>query len=279
MNTLLFTLIGCGEPTTLDEDTSTEITDTDQTDEGNSTVEEKNATEVFRVPERPWDLIEGPNGILYCSAQGGNKIYMWDPLTEMRSDYPNSVPDVQNIYFDSDDTLFFTKTDNGVTGSLSKMVGNQSIDVYTQADDGFLMRWPMDIIRPPTNEGWVIADYGAGVLFVVDEDERISIRDAGSTKPQTLLFVDSLLYVAGEDGIYSIQWPDGEPLLLDERAGLGLANVNGQIWSSNSTQGIFQVAGEPIGLNQAARPGNLLRISDQIYFVDHVGEGVWLYQL
>ena len=278
MITLLFIFFGCGEPKALDEDSSSETTENDQTTEGNSTVEEKDATEIFRVPERPWDLIKGPNDTLYCSTQGGNKVYIWDPLTEMRSEYPYSVPDVQNLYFE-DDTLFFTNTDNGVTGSLSKMVGNQRVEVYSQADDGFLMRWPMDMIRPPTNDGWIISDYAAGVLFVVDDQERVSVRDAGSTKPQSLLFVDSVLYVAGEDGIFSIEWPDGEPILLDERTGLGLASVNGQIWSSNSTLGIFEVAGEPIGLNQAARPGNILHISDQIYFVDHVGEGVWLYRL
>lgn len=278
MITLLFTVFGCGDHKSLDEDSSFDVTENDETPNDSSSLEEQEAIEVFRVPERPWDLIEGPNDTLYCSTQGGNKIYIWDLLTETRNQYPHSVPDVQNLYF-YDDTLFFTNTDNGVTGSLSKMDGNQSVELYSQADDGFLMRWPMDIIRPSTNDGWIIADYAAGVLFVVDDQERVSVRDAGSAKPQSLLLVDSVLYVAGEDGIFSIEWPDGEPTLIDQRTGLGLANVNGQIWSSNSTLGIFQVTGESIGLYQAARPGNILHISDQVYFVDHVGEGVWLYRL
>ena len=278
MITLLFTVFGCGESKSIDEDSSSTVPENDHIPDDSSSIEEQEAIEVFRVPERPWDLIEGPNNTLYCSTQGGNKVYIWDLLTETRTQYPHSVPDVQNLYFD-EDTLFFTNTDNGVTGSLSKMNGNQRVELYSQADDGFLMRWPMDIIRPSTNDGWIIADYAAGVLFVVDEQERVSVHDAGSTRPQSLLLVDSILYIAGEDGIFSIEWPDGEPTLIDERAGLGLENINGQIWSSNSTLGLFEVAGEPIGLYQAARPGNILHISDQIYFVDHVGEGVWLYRL
>ena len=75
-----------------------------------------------------------------------------------------------------------------------------------------------------------------------------------------------------------MEWPNGDPRQIDERSGLALMEVNGEVWSSNAEQGVFLVGGSPIGLRQAARPGSLLNTSDGIYFADHVGEGVWLYE-
>ena len=75
-----------------------------------------------------------------------------------------------------------------------------------------------------------------------------------------------------------MEWPNGEPTLVDPRPGLALIDVNGDIWSSNAELGLFVVGGNPLGLTQAARPGSLLKTSDGIYFADHVGEGVWLFE-
>ena len=71
---------------------------------------------------------------------------------------------------------------------------------------------------------------------------------------------------------------NGEPMSIDSRSGLSLVEVNGEVWSSNAELGIFVVGGNPVGLTQAARPGSLLNTSEGIYFADHVGEGVWLYE-
>lgn len=259
------------------EQTDTANEDSSDTDSVES-IPDLNATQQFRVPQRPWDVIEGPDGTIYCSAQGGNKVYLWDPVLEERIEYPHSVPDVQNLYVDDQSILYFTRTEYGVTGNLSRMNGSQAEVLYSQADDGFLMRWPMDVVRLPNDEGWVIADFGSGVLFVVDAQDSVTTRSAGSAKPQGLLLVEDVLYVSGEDGVYRIEWPDGEAELIDERAGLALLDVDGVLWSSNADLGIFEVGGEAVGLNQAARPGSLLKTSDGIYFADHVGEGVWLYQ-
>ncbi len=287
-------LLACTENTTdtfanmaTEDNADTNSENSDDTESGEE-IPELNATQQFRVPQRPWDLAEGPDGTIYCSAQGGNKVYLWNPVLEERSEYPHSVPDVQNLYVDDDSTLYFTRTEYGVTGNLSRMNGSLNESraevLYSQADDGFIMRWPMDFVRLPNDDGWVIADFGSGVLFVVheqvDQAEQsiVTTRSAGSAKPQGLLFVDDVLYVSGEDGIYSIEWPNGEPELIDERVGLALLNVDGSLWSSNANLGVFEVAEDSVGLNQAARPGSLLQTSDGIYFADHVGEGVWLYQ-
>ena len=240
-----------------------------------ATVEQKEATEAFRIPERPWDLALAPDGRLYCSAQGGSKVYTWDPINQTRTE-SRSLPDVQNILFDEEGTLFFTSTDNGVTGAFSKLEGNQIVELCTQADDGTLLRWPMDFVYTPDQE-WIIADYQQG-LFVLDAAGSVTTRPSGTGKPQSLLLVDSTLYIAGADGIFLMNWPAGSPERIDDRQGLALLEVNGAIWSSNAEVGLFEVGGSALGFNQAARPGSLLNTSDGIYFADHVGEGVWFYE-
>ena len=271
---LLLALVACGnkdkDSTTSDADTMDTSIETPETN-----VEPRTANEVFRVPNRPWDLALSTDGQIYCSAQGGNTIYVWDPIAEMRTEFPRSISDVQNILFD-DDVLYFTRTDNGVTGDFSRLDGNQPTVLHTQADDGTLLRWPMDFVKGPNDE-WVIADYKQG-LFVIETNGSVTTAPAGTGQPQGLLFVENTLFVAGEDGVFSIEWPDGEPMSVDSRSGLSLVEVNGEVWSSNAEFGIFAVGGSPVGLTQAARPGSLLNTSEGIYFADHVGEGVWLYE-
>ena len=271
---MLLSLSGCGNK----EIDSAEPLNEQETDSNTleNDVQPKSATEMFRIPNRPWDLALSPEGLIYCSAQGGNTLYIWDPISETRTEFARSISDVQNILLDDTGTLYFTTTDNGVTGGLSMMEGNQPVVLHTQADDGTLMRWPMDFVKGP-NQEWVIADFQQG-LFVVDPSGSVTTKTAGSTKPQGLLFIEDTLFISGEDGIFSIRWPNGEPTQVDDRSGLALVEVNGEVWSSNSEHGVFIVGGNAIGLRQAARPGSLLNTSDGIYFADHVGEGVWLYE-
>ena len=271
---MLLSLSGCENKETDSADILTEEETDSNTLEND--VEPKSATEMFRIPNRPWDLALSPEGLIYCSAQGGNTLYIWDPISETRTEFARSISDVQNILLDDAGTLYFTTTDNGVTGGLSMMEGNQPVTLHTQADDGTLMRWPMDFVKGP-NQEWVIADFQQG-LFVVDPSGSVTTKPAGSSKPQGLLFTEDTLFISGEDGIFSMRWPDGEPTQVDHRSGLALAEVNGEVWSSNAENGVFIVGGNAIGLRQAARPGSLLNTSDGIYFADHVGESVWLYE-
>lgn len=267
---LLLALIACG-----DKETDSAVSD-NVVDTSNTNVEPQAASQMFRVPERPWDLALSTDGLVYCSAQGGNTMYVWDPISETRTEFQRSISDVQNILFDDEGVLYFTRTDNGVTGDFSRLDGNQPTVLYTQADDGTLLRWPMDFVKSPSDE-WVIADYKQG-LFVINANGSVTTTPAGVRQPQGLLFVENTLFVAGEEGIFSIDWPNGEPMMVDERSGLALLEVNGEVWASNSEDGLFVVGGSPVGLTQAARPGSLLKTSDGIYFADHVGEGVWLYE-
>lgn len=234
---------------------SSELDTQNDTDEP---IAELDAEEAFRVPERPWDLALGSDNLIYCSTQGGNKVYVYDPITQERTQFSVALPDVQNLWLDDSDTLYFTRTDHGVTGSLSVVAGNRTEDLITQADDGTLMRWPMDIVEAPdsTNNSlsWVIADFGAGLLFFIQPNGDVTVHDAGSNKPQSLLFVDDTLYIGGEDGIFRMNWPAGTPEQIDDRSGLALEWVDGKVWSSNADSGVFVVEDDSVGLNQAARP-------------------------
>ena len=173
---LLFTLLSCGNK---DRDSAT----SDAIDTGVETldtnVEPQTANEVFRVPNRPWDLALSTEGLIYCSAQGGNTIYIWDPVTAIRTEFPRAISDVQNILFD-DDVLFFTRTDNGVTGDFSMWQVINQLCSHTQADDGTLLRWPMDFVKGPNDE-WVIADYKQG-LFVIDRNGSVKTAPAGASQ-------------------------------------------------------------------------------------------------
>ena len=247
----------------------------------NYTTESLEATQAFRVPERAWDLALGPDGLVYCSTQGGDIVYVYDPVSEERTEFEVSLPDVQNLWLAQDGTVYFTRTDYGITGSVSMVNGPRTEDLFSQADDGTLFRWPMDIVETPesTEESlsWVVADFGAGLLFWIHTDGAVTAHPAGSSKPQSLLFVDNTLYIAGEDGIFKQDWPTGTPQRIDDRTALALEWIDGSIWSGNSNDGIFEVEGHSVGLNQAARPGSLLMTESGLFFADHVGEGVWVY--
>jgi len=285
----LIWLFACGDsdkdgfsnlPNGNDSESSNDSSDTD-TNTNIDTVESLDATEAFRVPQRAWDLALSPDGLIYCSTQGGDIVYVYDPVTEERSDFQVSLPDVQNIWLDRDGTLYFTRTDYGVTGTLSVVNGSRTEDIFSQADDGTLFRWPMDIVEAPDSAdgalSWVIADFGAGLLFWIHPEGSVTAHPAGSSKPQSLLFVDDTLYISGEDGVFKQDWPSGTPEKIDDRSALALEWVNGSIWSGNSSDGIFEVEGQSVGLDQAARPGSLLNTEYGLFFADHVGEGVWLY--
>ena len=104
-----------------------------------SDVDPKSATEMFRVPERPWDL---------ASLQKDSSIALHKGVIHCTSGIPSRkhAPNLSALYttfktFSSMMTyLYFTTTDNGVTGGLSMWQDNQPVLLHTQADDGTLMR-------------------------------------------------------------------------------------------------------------------------------------------
>ena len=248
--------------------------DTAVDDNANTSNPSRSANVAFSVPERVWDLAEHPDGSIVCSTQSGSKVYYWDPQTDLRTETRERYQDIQFLLIPTSDETFFTTTEYGVTGTLSVMRGAQSEVLHSQAADGTLLRMPMDFV-PTDDGGWIIADYKAEMLFVVSASGSVSTHESGSSNPEALLLQGSVLYVAGEDGIFAMDWPNGAPEKIDDRQGHGLTWVNGELWSSNSSNGVFVVEGTSVGLNQAGRPSVLLSTAEGLYFADQVGEDVW----
>ena len=227
----------------------------------------------FEVSERPYDLAVHPDGRIFCSAQGGSKIYHWDPQTENKSEVNAPFDEALAIAF-SGETLYYTASDNGVTGSLFRLEGNQSIEIASQSSEGTLFRWPMDLLQTP-NGDWLLADYNAAVIFSVTENGSTTIHGSGSTTPQALAWLDGTLYIGGEDGIWKKDWPDGTPESVDNRPAYGLVNINDTIYGSNSTDGLFPIGGIGSNLVDIARPSGAIYTENMLYVADRVGQGVW----
>ena len=173
-----------------------------------------------------------------------------------------------------DPTVALALLGAGVTGGLFRFDGNESTQLATQASDGTLFRWPMDLLPTPDGE-WLLADYNAGVIFSVIEDGNSTVHSAGSASPEALAWNDGLLYIGGEDGIWTKQWPNGSPQQVDTRPAYGLVNRNGTIWGSNSTDGLFPIGEVGSTLQEIARPSSPIYTENVLYVADRVGQGVW----
>lgn len=227
----------------------------------------------FEVAERPYDLAVHPDGRIFCSAQGGSRIYHWDPQTDVKSPINADFDEALALKF-AGETMYYTTSDNGVTGALLKFDGNESSTIASQASNGTLFRWPMDLLHTPNGE-WLLADYNAGVIFSVLENGQTTVHSSGSTTPETLAWADGFLYIGGEDGIWKKQWPDGEPEQLDSRSTYGLININGTIWATNSTDGVFPIGDVGSEQQDIARPSSPIYTENVLYVADRVGQGVW----
>ena len=231
--------------------------------------------QVFGVPERAWDLGLSPSGLVYCTAQGGGKIYTWDPVAQDRDELTDDVGGVRAIAFEGDQP-WVTTTAEGVTGTLGPLEGRETTPIYTQADDGTLFRDPVDLIAT-SDGGWLIADDDAPAIFHVAANQSVTAHEAGSTSPQALALHDDRLYVGGDDGIWAMDWPSGAPEQIDERSTYGLLMVNGKLWASNASEGLFIVGGDSLGVTDLARAGSMVldSTSEVVYVADRVGEYVW----
>lgn len=225
--------------------------------------------ELFIIPERPFDMTWDTDGTMLISADASGKLYRWDgQLLEEQQGFYHDIQAV-HVY---EDTLYHTTTDNGVTGALHDAPDNPLV---TQSSDGTLFRWPVDITHAPDGS-LLIADYNAGVIFSYQEDGTTQLFGAGSQTPLSIAFQDNSLYIGGEDGIWEKEWPDGIPSKIEDRSANGLVVHNGEIYASNSTDGIFLVGGEAYPMPENfGRPSSLLVKESVLYVIDQIGRGVW----
>jgi len=229
--------------------------------------------EAFKISERPYALTaDSEQQIIYCNGQSGENIYTWNN-TGSPSRLTGQFSDSHGLFF-AEDGLYYTTSDHGVTGSLEHYQDGASTELAVQADNGTLFRWPMDLQQSSTNE-WILADYNEAALFVFSSAGTFRI-DAGSSFPETLAWLDNNLYIGGEDGIWKMEWPQGNPEQVDDRAAYGLVAVNNEIWAVNSTDGIFAIGGNAAPIEDIARPGKMLHFENMLYVADHAGQYVWV---
>jgi hypothetical protein len=229
----------------------------------------------FAVPERAWDLAISDEGQVFCSAQSGGKLYSWDPAEQDRDEESDDMGGLRALAFSGPD-LYMTLSDEGVTGSLSIRDGRYATVLHTQADDGTLFRDPVDLVAGPDG-GWVLADYKAPGLFHVEASGAVVFLESGSSAPNGLAFEQDWLWIAGDDGIWRMDWPAGNPEFIDDRSANGLLMVDGVLWAASSADDIFLVGGRSIGGSELARPGSMVGAADGAVFVaDRVGEDVWI---
>lgn len=269
LTVLALLCVGCGDKND-EHDTGPEGTDVDSSPPAE---DELTAWLAFEVPERPQDLAVHPDGRIFCSAQAGGLIYSWDPITEDRDEEYDDLDDVVALAFDGEQ-LYLTQSDNGVTGGLYRLDGLDAVEIATQDDSGVLMREPEDLIADGSG-GWLMADGDAGLIFHVAASGAVFSFAAGSSEPLTILLEGSTLYIGGDDGIWSMEWPGGSPAVIDSRAGLGLVVVDGALWAANASDDLFVVGGGTLGADDAARPASMVRSDDVVYFADRIGQGVW----
>ena len=150
--------------------------------------------ELFVIPERPFDMTWDTDGSMLISADASGKLYRWDG--SILEEQVGSYHDIQAVYVYSD-LLYYTTTDNGVTGALH----NDTSPLSTQSSDGTLFRWPVDITHTPDGSV-LIADYNAGIIFSYLENGSTQLFGAGSQTPLSILFQDDSLYIGGEDGVW-----------------------------------------------------------------------------
>lgn len=261
--------VGCGDKNGENDSGAEE----DASDSASPASSDLSAWLAFEVPERPQDLAVHPDGRIFCSAQAGGLIYAWDPVKEDRDEEYDDLDDVVALAFDGEQ-LYLTQSDNGVTGGLYRLDGLDPVEIATQDDKGVLMREPEDLIADGAG-GWLMADGDAGLVFQVAASGAVSSFSAGSSEPLTLLLDGSTLYIGGDDGIWSMDWPGGSPTAVESRAGLGLVIVDGVLWAANASEDLFIVGGAALGLDDAARPASMVRSDGVVYFADRVGQGVW----
>lgn len=225
--------------------------------------------ELFVIPERPFDMTWDSDETMLISADASGKLYRWDG-TELVEEV-GTFHDIQAVHI-MDDTLYYTTTDNGVTGAL---IDESGTPLITQSSDGTLLRWPVDITHTPSGT-ILIADYNAGIIFTYEQDGTSQLFSAGSQTPLALAFVEEVLYIGGEDGVFQKEWPDGIATKIDERSANGLVTYDGLVYASNSVDGIFVVEGVSYPLpDNFGRPSALLIQENMLYVIDQVGRGIW----
>lgn len=225
---------------------------------------------LFDVTGSPFDLAAHPDGRVFCSIRE-SRLVVWDPAIGWVEEVSDSLGPIFGIELDGE-SVYFTTSDHRQAGSLSRLVDGE-VEVIATAAGSTIFREPTDLAQAPDGS-WVLADKTLQTLIgVTEEGEAWMMGTPGPVS--TLAFQGSTLFFGGEEGTWSMDWPDGEPTLADARSANGLHAWSEGMWATNSASRIYEVGGSlSITVADVRVPGRLSG-TDTLYLADWGLADVW----
>jgi hypothetical protein len=253
-----------------DADTDVDL-DTDDPDEAVETVEmEAEADILFDVTGGPYDLAADGQGRVYCSVRE-SRLVIWDPLVGWIEEVSDDLGPIFGIAL-AGDAVYFTTSEHRQAGSFARLIDGE-VEVIATAAGSTIFREPTDLAMAPDGD-WVLADKTLETLIGVSESgEAWLIPSPGSVS--TVAFKRDTLFFGGEDGIWSMAWPDGEAVLVDARSANGLHAWEDKMWATNIGSRVYEVGGTlAISIEDVRVPGRMTG-TDTLYLADWGLADVW----
>jgi hypothetical protein len=232
------------------------------------------AEQLLYEPDGPGDLALSPDGRVLIATRTGGKVLSWEPGSKATDSEHRNISGLEGIH-QGTDKLWACSSDSGVVGAVGWLESSALQEVSDQADDGTLFRYPRAITLAP--DGMLLmADATVGALFRIEPDSGATTAYyLDITSPRELIFHDGTLYVAGWEGIYTVDYPGNAATRVDERGAYALAVVEGRVLAGNDDAKVFEVGGPSLGGAEIGRPGGLVALDDTLYVSDLVGSYVW----
>lgn len=274
---LLFPLLALGCPPGDKPDDS--APDTDPGPHDTDTVGDEGAQQLLYVEDGPADLDLNAEGVFYITTQYGGHVLSWTPGTHAYDYDQRGVSGLTGIELDDDGRIWASTSDGGMEGAVGFIENNELNELATQADSGTLFRYPRDVVKAP--DGYLLApDSTVGTLWRIDPNtgdaESLPV-DAAS--PRKLLFVEDTLYLAGSEGIYTVDYPKPTLTQVDERGAWGLVSYGEHLLAANDDSKVFVVGGQSVGGSEIGNPGPMVVVDDTLYVSDLGGTYLWTLDL
>jgi hypothetical protein len=281
LSILIATATACSsDKATLESDTSDASNHSDSDSDGgpsglepeDAPTDEVVAEPLFEVTGGAYDIALAPDGRIFVSIKE-SRIDVWDPEVAWVETLTDRAGSVFGIEW-HEDSLYYTTSVHRQAGSLLRLDGRDGVQIASAAGDT-VFREPTDLAMAPDGN-WVVTDPTVGTLFVVSPDgSSAQMVEPGVSEPSTVTADDTYVYVGGISGVTRIDWPGGEPELIDNRTVNGLHLVAGELWATGPEWGVFYVGTDTrVGMEEIRLAGRMDGDSP-LYVTDWGGAAVW----
>ncbi len=239
------------------------------------TQEQPDSEWVLYLEDQPADLAWNTDGELLITTQYGGYLLSWQPGDDDWEVLYRGISGLQAVALGSEGELWACTSDGGMEGAVGRLQDGELQELATQADDGTLFRYPVDVALAPDGM-LLVADRTVGAIFRTDPATgSTTALYPGVDSPRALAFSGDELYLAAADGIHLLAYPAATAAQQDTRQGWGLAVHEGSVLAGNDDDKIFTVGGEVLGGQALGRPGSMA-IADQLLYVSDLA-GSYLY--